>query len=167
MIDTGTSLHAEGAEHGVRRDRRRRGAAGCGLAVVLAFAATGAAAQMPTYNGGSGHGQSAGQGWANAPKRQAPPPEVKMAPEPWPRLDPGAVFCRTEVDLRQHLAAVSARLDGGAGMPEPTGCRLIRARTGVAVVSRGGPAQTQVKLSDAAAETGWTDAFLPEKPVGH
>lgn len=163
MIDMGGSRRADVSEGKLRRRRR---AVGGLLAVAMAFAATGVAAQTPSYGPAAGHRQRFGEGSGDQQKRQAPLPEVKAAPEPWPRLDPGAVFCRTEEDLRQHLAAVSARLDGGGGGAEPTGCRLIRSRTAVAVVSRGGPARTQVKLSDATAETGWTDAFLPAKRIG-
>lgn len=87
-----------------------------------------------------------------------------MTPGPWPRLDPGAVFCKTPEDLHRHLAVMAARLDGNGGGPaEPAGCRLVRAAPPVTVVGREAPKRTQVQLSGIWAETGWTDAFLSDK----
>ena len=174
MITKRGSRRANVSDETSNRDRRRRQGVGCLLAVALALAATGVAAQSPSGSGSGddGTGSSGGsrrRGVAfGDPQKKPPIPEVKIAPDPWPRLDPGAVFCRTEEDLRQHLAAVAARLDGStARYAEAPGCRVIRARTAVSVVSRQGPGRTQVKLSEAAADTGWTDAFLPEKRTGH
>ncbi len=143
--------------------------AGWALAVVIVLGATRVAAQSPGAPGSLD--DSAGQGrrmhrggQSTQQQRPAPLPEVKVTPDPWPRLDPGAVFCQTSEDLRQHLAVMAARLDGNGGGPgEPAGCRLVRAATPVTVVVREGPGRTQVRLSGAAAETGWTDAFLPDK----
>lgn len=172
MIDKRGPQRADLSDDNISRDRRRRGV-GCVLAVALAFAATGVAAQSPGpgdtgFGSGSNHRQKRSEASTDQAKKPAPLPEVKMAPEPWPRLDPGAVFCRTAEDLRLHLAAVSARLDGSSGRyAEAPGCRVIRTRTPVAVLSRESPAHTQVQIAAAPPETGWTDAFLPEKRVGH
>ncbi len=153
-------------------DRRRVSSrAGRVLAVVMALAAPTVAAQSPagptSPDDGNGaapnHRQHRG-GQSPGQKRPAALPEVKVTPDPWPRLDPGAVFCQTAEDLRQHLAVVAARLDGNGGsVAEPAGCRLIRAPTAVAVLAREAPGRTQVRMSGASAETGWTDAFLPDK----
>jgi hypothetical protein len=151
--------------------RRLRGGAGCVLAVAMALAGTTVAAQSPGGAAPPDDGTGASQNHhqhrrdlSNEQAKKPPLPEVKVTPEPWPRLDPGAVFCRTAEDLRQHLAFVSARLDGNtSGFAEPAGCRVIRAQTAVAVLGREGPGRTQVRMSNAPAETGWTDAFLPDK----
>jgi hypothetical protein len=91
-------------------------------------------------------------------------PELPRTPERWPRLDAGAVLCRTSEDLQRHIAAIVARLNGSNGAAaEPAGCRVIHEQTAVAVLARAGPGRTQVSLSDSPGETGWTDAFLPEK----
>ncbi len=167
------SRRADRSEDNTRRDRRRRRGVVCTLALAIAFAATSVAAQSPGagdngYGAGNSHRQRRSEVSTEQAKKPAPPAEVKMALEPWPRLDPGAVFCRTAEDLRQHLAAVSARLDGSSTRyAEAPGCRVIRTRTAVAVLSREGPAHTQVQISAAPPETGWTDAFLPEKRTGH
>ena len=142
--------------------------------LALALAAPPAAAQTPpgggtggSAPGGSGPGSGGGRrGQGNGQPRPAPLPPVKITPDPWPRLDAGAVLCRTAEDLRQHRAALAARLDGSSGVPEPTGCHLVRQMTAVVVLSREGFGQTQVRLSDPSAETGWTDVFLPERKPG-
>ncbi len=143
----------------------RRGA-GWMLAVAIVLAATEAAAQTPLDDGSgtSTNRRQQHRGASSAQPKQAPLPEIKVTPQPWPRLDPGAVFCRTAEDFRQHLAFVSARLDGNrSGYAEAAGCRVIRAPTPVAVLAREAPGRTQIQISGAAGETGWTDAFLPDK----
>jgi hypothetical protein len=46
-------------------------------------------------------------------KRAAAPPPPRGTPTVWPRLDPGAVLCRTEADLDRHAANMTARVSGG------------------------------------------------------
>ncbi|MBN8907525.1 MAG: hypothetical protein J0H99_13055, partial [Rhodospirillales bacterium] len=41
-------------------------------------------------------------------------PEVRVTAAPWPRLDPGAVFCRSEADLARLAANRSGSGGGGA-----------------------------------------------------
>ena len=88
-------------------------------------------------------------------------PDVKAAPQAWPRLDPGAALCRSEGDLTR-LAANRARTDGGG----PADCKIMRIATAVQVVVRAGPGRTQVRLTDQPTTTGWTDVWLPEKAPG-
>ena len=91
----------------------------------------------------------------------------------WPRLDTGAVLCRTQEDLRRRSEIAAAR---GAGAEPPPGaapnCRVIRAPTAIDIVERPVPSATQVRLrltpvpgssANRVSETGWTDAWLPEK----
>jgi hypothetical protein len=83
-------------------------------------------------------------------------PDVKARPVAWPRLDAGAVLCRSEADLhRLGLRRSGERVDG------PIDCQIIRSTTGIAIVQRKGPGSTEVKTSDPAT-IGWTDAWLPE-----
>lgn len=93
------------------------------------------------------------------PKKANPgPPDVAPQPLAWPRLDPGAVLCRSEADLsrlaaRRRGEAVEGNLD----------CQVIRARTPISIVQRKGTL-TQVRTSNpSAGGAGWTDAWLPEK----
>jgi hypothetical protein len=94
-------------------------------------------------------------------KKAAPPPAPRAPPAVWPRLDPGAVLCRTEDDLDRHAANMTARVSGSA--TQTTNCRIISRPTGIQILSRQGPGRTQVKLSAPGDESGWTDVWLPDK----
>jgi hypothetical protein len=86
-------------------------------------------------------------------------PDVKAQPQAWPRLDPGAVICRSEADL-SRLAARRR----GEPVQGPVDCQLIRVAAGIKIIQRKGPGMTQVSTNDpAAGGAGWTDAWLPEK----
>lgn len=87
-------------------------------------------------------------------------PDVKAQPLAWPRLDPGAVLCRTEGDLDRL-----GERRRGESVDGPIDCQIIRAATAVSIVQRKGPGRAEVKMSSAAASgaTGWTDAWLPDK----
>jgi hypothetical protein len=102
------------------------------------------------------------------PKKTAPPPPPSMTRAPplaWPRLDPGAVLCRTEDDLDRHASNMTARVSGSA--TQSTDCHIIARPTGIQIVSRQRPGRTLVKLSAQGNETGWTDVWLPDKaPTG-
>jgi hypothetical protein len=78
--------------------------------------------------------------------------------EVWPRLDPGAVVCKTEADL-QRLAA-SRRGEPG---PRPS-CQLIQAPTPISIVRREGLGMTEVAVTGQDGVGGWTDAWLPDRP---
>jgi hypothetical protein len=87
------------------------------------------------------------------------PPAVKAQPLAWPRLDAGAVLCRTEDDLDR----LAARRRGEA-VDGPIGCQILRVVTGITIVQRKGPGKTEVKTNDPqAGGSGWTDVWLPDK----
>jgi hypothetical protein len=87
---------------------------------------------------------------------------VRPRADAWPRLDPGAVFCKTEADL-QRLAA-SRR---GEQVERPS-CLVIQTPTAIDIVRRAGLGRTEVSLTDQKGADGWTDAWLPDRapPVG-
>lgn len=129
-----------------------------------------AAAPAPAFAqvlGGRGQAQ-------RIPQSSGPPPNspTSRGSEAWPRLDPGALFCRSLEDLNRHHAAVEAQNAGTADAPALSrNCRLVSSKTPVEVVARRGLGRTQVKLSvagpvGAAGDTGWTDAWLPERNPG-
>jgi hypothetical protein len=92
-------------------------------------------------------------------KPKAGLPDVKPQPMAWPRLDPGAVLCRTEDDL----AHLTMRRNGEA-VDGPIDCQMIRNATAISIVQRQGPGRTEVKINAAQADdTGWTDVWLPDK----
>lgn len=84
-------------------------------------------------------------------------PEVRAAPLAWPRLDPGAVLCRTEYDLERLAARRRGEPNG------PADCRIVSQPTAITIVQRRGPGKTQVQVTEAATIVGWTDVWLPEK----
>jgi hypothetical protein len=85
-------------------------------------------------------------------------PEVKAQPLAWPRLDPGAVLCRSEADLMRLAQRRSGEVADG-----PVDCQVVRVAIGITIVQRKG-GRTEVKPSDAQPmESGWTDAYLPQK----
>jgi hypothetical protein len=87
---------------------------------------------------------------------------IKPGTDIWPRLDPGAVFCKTEADL-VRLAA-SRRGEPG----DRPNCQLIQSPTPIQIEKRVGPGRTQVALTNKNGQDGWTDAWLPERtpPIG-
>jgi hypothetical protein len=93
-------------------------------------------------------------------KKEPPPPPPPAPPSVWPRLDAGAVFCRTADDLDRHAANMIARVNGTAS--QAADCRIIPQPIGIQIVSRENPGHTQVKLN-GSGDTGWTDVWLPDK----
>ena len=91
------------------------------------------------------------------------PPVSTLAPTrgiSGPRLQPGAVICRSELDL-QHRAEVNRRrIDN---VPDPgnplENCRTMTQERGVEVVEKHGLGRTLVKVKPTGEE-GWTDTFL-------
>lgn len=84
-------------------------------------------------------------------------PDVAAPPAVWPRLDTGAVVCRTQADLQRHAAAMLGQATG------PADCRLTNHATAINIVARYGPGQTEVSIT-GTGETAWTDAWLPANP---
>ena len=93
-----------------------------------------------------------------------PPPKIDRTPLPartdvWPRLDPGAVLCKTQADLTR--LAESRR-----GVPgDRPNCQLIQSPTAISIVKRAGPGQTEVSLTNQNSQDGWTDAYLPDRAL--
>jgi hypothetical protein len=87
------------------------------------------------------------------------PPDVKPQPLAWPRLDVGAVLCRSEDDLNRL-----ARRRAGDVVDGSVDCQIVRAPMGITILQRKGPGLTEVKpTSSQDATSGWTDAWLPDK----
>jgi hypothetical protein len=121
------------------------------LASLAALALTGAAAQAQNVYFDA-------PGFLNKPSKPGPP-APKPQPLAWPRLDPGAVLCRTEVDL-DRLSANRTGAPGGG----PADCRIINQPTAISILDRRSPGRTHVQVT-GSDQDGWTDAWLPEK--GH
>ncbi|HEX2943665.1 MAG TPA: hypothetical protein VHO91_21595 [Rhodopila sp.] len=97
-------------------------------------------------------------------KPKAGPPEIKPQATVWPRLDPGAIFCHSEEDLRKVAARRSGQTVNG-----PIDCQIIQVATGISILHRDGPGLVEVQTTNPnAGGVGWTDAWLPNRePPGH
>ncbi len=123
------------------------------LAAPLAVAAVPALAQLHPPND-----SNINYGGMLAKKPPAPAvPDVPAPPSAWPRLDRGAVLCRSEGDLQRRAAIMRGEPAG------PADCRPITEPTAIQILQRAGPGRTEVKVT-ARDETGWTDAWLPSTP---
>jgi hypothetical protein len=92
-------------------------------------------------------------------KPKAGLPDVAAPPQAWPRLDAGAVLCKTEDDLDRLAARHAGEASGG-----PVDCQIIRDMTAITILQRVGPGKEEVQLtSGKVGTTGWTNAWLPEK----
>jgi hypothetical protein len=125
------------------------------IAACLAMVANAApaAAQSPDSN------VSFQSGLLQKKAKAAGLPDVKAQPLAWPRLDAGAVLCRSEADLIRLAQRRSGEAVDGA-----VDCQIIRLATPITIVQRNGPGRTEVKPSESQPmDLGWTDAWLPDK----
>ncbi|MBS0643546.1 MAG: hypothetical protein JSS43_27100 [Proteobacteria bacterium] len=93
--------------------------------------------------------------------RKAKPtaPDVPAPPQAWPRLEAGAIVCRTESDLDRLAARHNGESAGG-----PVDCQVLRDVTAITILQRRGPAKQEVQFTSGKVGTvGWTNAWLPEK----
>jgi hypothetical protein len=124
--------------------------------VLLCGAAASANAQM----GGHGGRQKSQQ---QASQQTTPPPPPPIMAEAWPRLDIGAILCKSRDDLVSYQMRVAA--GPGAAPPRPApDCLIIQQQTAIQILDRDGPSRTHVVATDASKRTGWTDAYLPATP---
>jgi hypothetical protein len=131
-----------------------------GLTPANAQTGTGSPGTPQTGGGmmGGGHGgrhRNQQQNGQPAPAL-APLPVVK---EPWPRLDSGAILCKSRDDLLRYQTGSGAASTG----PAPD-CHVIRQRTAIQILDRDGPSRAHVVTTDDAKQTGWTNAYLSSEP---
>ena len=125
------------------------------LAAPLIFVVAPAGGQTPAPNDSSN--VHFGGMLGKHPGPAGPPPSVPAPPSAWPRLDPGAVICRSQDDLRRRAARMLGEQTG------PADCQPITQPTAIKILDRAGPGATEVEIT-SNAETGWTDAWLPASP---
>jgi hypothetical protein len=127
---------------------------------------------LPAFGQGIGAGKTRRDAGLKPLPEASPRPKPSLSTDvklPWPRLDPGAVLCRTANDLAQHASAMQIRAaGGGAGTLARPDCHIVTAPTPVDIVTREGAGQTEVRLrrrtaSASEGETGWTDVWLPDR----
>ncbi|HEX3953066.1 MAG TPA: hypothetical protein VHW90_05805, partial [Stellaceae bacterium] len=108
------------------------------LAIALLFLiiATSAHAQL---GGGRGRGQRNQQ---QTPQQSSVPKGPVVVPEIWPRLEDGALMCKSRDDLIRY----QTQLAGGAAAAarQTADCHTIQKRTGIQILDRDGPSRTQI-----------------------
>ena len=92
-----------------------------------------------------------------------PPPVSTLSPTrgiSGPRLQPGAVLCASETDLRRRVEVTRRQADGTPDPGNPLeNCHLLREERGVEIVERRGLGMTQVRIKPTG-ESGWTDSYI-------
>jgi hypothetical protein len=130
------------------------------IALLACIAPKHARAQMGGQIGGHG-GRHGGQQQGNT--QQTPSPALPTVVQAWPRLDPGAVICASSGDLLRSRNEMAERSDTTT-VGSPPDCRRVSVATPIKIMGRDGPSRTQVVATDTSRQTGWTNAYLPDKP---
>jgi hypothetical protein len=129
------------------------------LVLLLLFGAIASAhAQI-----GGGHGRRQ-KNQQQTPQQSAAPTETPALPEIWPRLENGALICKSRDDLVKYQTQI---INGGAGSAtagQGPDCHVIRKQTGIQILAHDGPSRTQIVTTDESKETGWTNSYLPSTP---
>ena len=123
--------------------------------MLLLGATTSAHAQF-----GGGHGRRQQDQQQQQQKSQAPAP-LWTLPEIWPRLEDGALICKSRDDLVRYQIANGASAGTAGQAPD---CHTISKQTGIQILDHDGPSRTQIVTTDESKETGWTNSFLPSTP---
>jgi hypothetical protein len=119
-------------------------------------------------NGSGGDIGRRGHGRSNAGTDSGPGemPALKPLVTPRQRLDTGALYCHTEAQLRQHQAAIMARIAGRTA-PEPGGCHIVGETIPVSIVQRDGQAATEIQMAGDEPQIAWTDAVIRDSDPMH
>lgn len=136
-----------------------------GLALTLLLL-VGAAPAAEAQYGGSRYSRPQQQPTATpqpAPQPMVKPKEPEAVPEPWPRLEAGALFCKSRDDLVKYQTKIA---DGAnaATAEQSLDCHKLRKQTGIQILDHDGPSRTQVVTTEKSKETGWTNTYLPATP---
>ena len=97
------------------------------------------------------------------PPQQAPAPPEPAVPEIWPRLESGAIICKSRDDLVRYQTQI-ANAANAPTAGQASDCHPIRKRTGIQILDHDGPSRTQIVTTDESKETGWTNTYLPSTP---
>jgi hypothetical protein len=128
------------------------------MALLLLGAAARAHAQIGRGHGGRQKDQQ------ETPQRTPPQSPAPTPPpavlKPWPRLDAGALLCKSRDDLLRYQTQVA---DGASAATarKTSDCRAIEKQTGIQILDTEGPSRTQIATTDEPRKTGWTNTYLP------
>ena len=132
-----------------------------GLAVALLLL-LGAMASAHAQIGGGHFGGLKNQQQTPQPQQPPAPPEPAV-PEVWPRLENGAIICKSRDDLVRYQTQI-ANGSSATTPGQPPDCHTIRKQTGIQILAHDGLSRTQIATTDESKETGWTDSYLPSTP---
>jgi hypothetical protein len=130
------------------------------LAMMLLLLFGAIAPAHAQIGGGHGRGQKNQQ---QTPQQSPAPPETPAVPEIWPRLENGAVICKSRDDLVRYQTQIASGASEAAGGQAPD-CHTVRKQTGIQILAHDGPSRTQIVTTDESKETGWTNSYLPSTP---
>ena len=130
-----------------------------GVAMALLLLLGAMASAHAQIGGGHGRRQNNQQ---QTPQR-SPAPTTPFLPEIWPRLEEGALICKSRDDLVRYQTQI-----GNASSVTTPGqapdCHTIRKQTGIQILAHDGPSRTQIVTTDESKETWWTNSYLPSTP---
>ena len=126
-----------------------------GLAMALLLLLGAMASAHAQIGGGHGRPQNNQQ--------QSPAPTTPFLPEIWPRLEEGALICKSRDDLVRYQTQIA----NGSSITtpgQPPDCHTIRKQSGIQILAHDGPSRTQIVTTDGSKETWWTNSYLPSTP---
>jgi hypothetical protein len=125
----------------------------CGLVMALLLLLGAMASAHAQIGGGHSRRQNDQQ---QSPQRP-PAPTTPFLPEIWPRLEEGALICKSRDDLVRYQTQIA----NGSSATTPD-CHTIRKQTGIQILAHDGPSRTQIVTTDESKETWWT--FSRQRP---
>jgi hypothetical protein len=130
------------------------------LAIALLLFLGAMASAHAQIGGGRGRRQ---QNQQQTPQQSPAPTAPAAVPEIWPRLEDGALICKSRDDLVRYQAQIA---NGASAITAEKGpdCHTIRKQTGIQILDHDGPSRTQIVTTDQSKETGWTNSYLPATP---
>jgi hypothetical protein len=150
--------HVEGRRPAGNASPARRPWRGLAISLLLLLGA------MASAHAQIGRGHGGRQKDQQPTPQQSPAPTAPAAvPEPWPRLDAGALLCRSRDDLVRYQTQIA---DGASAATarQASGCHTIEKQTGIQILDNDGPSRTQIVTTDESKETWWTNSYLPSTP---
>jgi hypothetical protein len=111
---------------------------------------------------GGGHGRRHNN--QQQTPQQSPAPTTLFLPEIWPRLEEGALICKSRDDLVTYQMQIAAASGATTPPGQAPDCHTIRKQTGIQILAHDGPSRTQIVTTDVSKETWWTNSYLPSTP---
>jgi hypothetical protein len=129
------------------------------MALMLLLGAT--ASAHAQFGGGHGHRQRDQQ---QTPQKSKAPTPLPALPEIWPRLEGGALICKSRDDLVRYQAQIANAASAATTAGQASDCHTVSKQTGIQILDHDGPSRTQIVTTDESKETGWTNSYLPSTP---